>query len=58
MRFRGREGRERNSRPREMFPAKCADCGVETQVPFKPAPDRPVYCQECYKKHRPARRRF
>lgn len=41
--------------PREMYPAKCADCGADTQVPFKPSPNRPVYCQECYQKRRPRR---
>lgn len=35
---------------REMFPATCAACGAETQVPFKPSNDRPVYCRDCYSK--------
>ena len=47
---RGSEGR-----PREMYTVVCADCGVETQVPFQPTSDRPVYCRECYQHHRPAR---
>ncbi len=38
--------------PREMFPATCADCGKETQVPFKPSGARPVYCLDCYRKQR------
>jgi CxxC-x17-CxxC domain-containing protein len=33
---------------REMFPATCAECGQETTVPFKPSPDKPVYCKDCY----------
>ncbi|MCD4809113.1 MAG: hypothetical protein GQ469_02915 [Methanosarcinales archaeon] len=41
--------------PREMHKATCADCGQETEVPFVPDPDRPVYCRECYKNHRPKR---
>ncbi|HII93457.1 MAG TPA: DNA-directed RNA polymerase [Methanosarcina sp.] len=41
-----------NSGPREMYPAVCSDCGVETQVPFKPAEGRPVYCRDCLPKHR------
>lgn len=50
-------GRGRFDRgPREMHPAKCADCGADTQVPFKPSPDRPVYCRDCYQKRRPPRR--
>ena len=39
-------------RPREMFTAVCASCGKETQVPFEPRQDRPVYCSECYAKVR------
>lgn len=42
--------------PREMHKATCADCGKECEVPFKPDGSRPVYCQDCYKKHRPPRR--
>ncbi len=33
---------------REMFPATCVECGQETTVPFKPNPDKPVYCKDCY----------
>jgi CxxC-x17-CxxC domain-containing protein len=42
--------------PREMHKAVCADCGKECEVPFKPTEGRPVYCRDCYEKHRPARR--
>ena len=38
--------------PREMHDATCADCGQQTQVPFKPAAGRPVYCRECYQNHK------
>ncbi|MDO8726787.1 MAG: hypothetical protein Q7J35_12030, partial [Candidatus Methanoperedens sp.] len=31
------------------------DCGQETEVPFAPSGDRPVYCRECYQKHKPKR---
>ena len=41
--------------PRQMFPATCADCGKDTEVPFEPRGDRPVYCSDCYRKNRPAR---
>ena len=37
---------------RQMFPAVCAQCGKETQVPFEPRGDRPVYCSDCYTKLR------
>jgi len=41
--------------PREMHKVTCADCGQETEVPFKPDGTRPVYCQDCYKKRKPRR---
>ena len=41
--------------PRQMFPVTCAECGKETEVPFKPRGDRPVYCSDCYRKSRPDR---
>ena len=40
--------------PREMFPVVCAECGKDTTVPFQPRGDRPVYCSDCFSKHRPA----
>jgi CxxC-x17-CxxC domain-containing protein len=30
------------------FKVTCTGCGVETTVPFKPNPNRPVYCRTCY----------
>jgi CxxC-x17-CxxC domain-containing protein len=53
--FRERRGGFRPSGPREMHKATCADCGKETEVPFVPSGDRPVYCQECFQKHKPKR---
>ncbi len=43
---------------RELHKATCADCGKETEVPFKPSGDRPVYCRDCFQKHRKPRRDF
>ena len=37
---------------RQMFPATCAQCGTDTEVPFEPREDRPVYCSDCYRKVR------
>jgi len=42
--------------PREMHKATCSECGQETEVPFKPQDGRPVYCRDCYQKHRPPAR--
>jgi len=33
---------------RQLYSVKCADCGKQTEVPFKPTGDRPVYCRDCY----------
>jgi CxxC-x17-CxxC domain-containing protein len=41
-----------DSAPREMHKAKCADCNNECEVPFKPTEGKPVYCRDCYQKHR------
>ena len=46
------ERRGSSNRPRQMYTVVCADCGVETTVPFEPKEERPVYCKECYVKHR------
>jgi CxxC-x17-CxxC domain-containing protein len=46
-------GMEMGSR-REMHPAVCASCGVETMVPFLPRGDRPVYCSTCFDRVRAA----
>ena len=54
--YRGGGGRGPPSGPREMHDATCSKCGKETQVPFKPAEDRPVYCRDCFAEVRPPRR--
>ena len=38
--------------PTETYKAICTDCGNECEVPFKPDPNRPVYCRECWAKRR------
>ena len=53
--FRGGRGGGSFGGPRVMHKATCADCGQETEVPFAPSGDRPVYCRECYQKHKPKR---
>jgi CxxC-x17-CxxC domain-containing protein len=40
---------------RQMFPAVCAGCGKETEVPFEPRDGRPVYCSDCYSKTKSSR---
>ena len=43
-----RYGSSGYSSRRQMFPAVCAQCGKDTEVPFQPREGRPVYCSECY----------
>jgi CxxC-x17-CxxC domain-containing protein len=50
-----RGGSTGNSFPRKMYPVACAQCGKETEVPFEPRQDRPVYCSECYNLIKPQR---
>jgi len=42
--------RSYNSAPRQMYPVVCATCGKDTQVPFQPRGEKPVYCSDCYRK--------
>jgi CxxC-x17-CxxC domain-containing protein len=35
-------------KPKQMFPAICTRCGKPTEVPFKPDPEKPVYCADCF----------
>jgi len=43
-----------SSGPRQMYPATCANCGRETEVPFQPRGDRPVYCRDCFQQRAPS----
>jgi CxxC-x17-CxxC domain-containing protein len=49
-------GYERAERPRrQMFPAVCSACGKDTEVPFQPRGDKPVYCSDCFENVRGGR---
>lgn len=54
--FSGRSGgrggfRDRDSRRSpEMHNVICDKCGKECQVPFKPTSDKPVFCNDCFRK--------
>ena len=43
---------------RQMFPAVCSACGQETEVPFQPRTEKPVYCRDCFRDKRPAAPRY
>jgi CxxC-x17-CxxC domain-containing protein len=40
---------------RQMYPAVCAQCGKNTEVPFEPREGKPVYCSDCYNTVRTSR---
>lgn len=44
---RRREGRNDNGSS-DLFSATCSECGKKCDVPFKPSPDKPVYCSACF----------
>ena len=37
----------------EVYEAVCSDCGSACEVPFKPKPNKPVFCHACWKKRKP-----
>lgn len=42
---------DRDSRPPvRMHSAVCSECGNECEVPFKPTGDKPVFCNNCFRK--------
>ncbi len=45
---RGYNNRGGDRPPREMHAVTCSACGRETEVPFRPSGDRPVYCRDCF----------
>jgi len=49
--FGGRDfgGRRDGGRPR-MFSAICSECGKTCEVPFRPTGEKPVYCNDCFKR--------
>lgn len=44
--------RPAGSGPREMVAVTCSDCGQQTEVPFQPRGDKPVYCRDCFQRQR------
>ena len=40
----------------QKYRVNCSSCGVETAVPFKPDPKRPVFCKACLAKSKAGKR--
>ncbi len=51
----GSSGGNSYGAPRQMYPAVCSECGKNTEVPFQPRGDKPVYCSDCFRKVSPRR---
>ncbi|KPJ55037.1 hypothetical protein AMJ47_01940 [Parcubacteria bacterium DG_72] len=55
-------------RPNKNFPPRegmvqgdweCSECKAKiTELPFEPAPDRPIYCKDCWRNRRDRDRKF
>lgn len=45
-------GFRRSFGPREMTKIKCAKCGKDDEVPFKPRDGSTVLCKDCYMKEK------
>ncbi len=54
----GGSGGGYSSGPRQMYPAVCSGCGKDTEVPFQPRNDKPVYCRECFQDRRSTAPRY
>ena len=61
--FKGKRGDDsrRSDRPsfgggdrqdRQMYSAKCSECGNMCEVPFRPTGEKPVYCNTCFDKNK------
>ncbi|MFA9262581.1 MAG: CxxC-x17-CxxC domain-containing protein [Undibacterium sp.] len=37
-----------------LYPAVCATCGIEIEVPFPPDPSRPTFCKDCLRDYQRA----
>ncbi|MDP3970618.1 MAG: hypothetical protein Q8P90_02870 [bacterium] len=50
----GSYGGRRDSRDdKPMYPAVCAECNQNCQVPFKPTGNKPVLCRDCFSNEQP-----
>ena len=43
-----RRASDGNGRTRVMHQVICSNCGKQTEVPFEPRLDKPVYCNDCF----------
>jgi len=48
-----RDDRGSRDNDREDTEVTCADCGNQCTVPFVPRSNKPVYCSDCFRQHKP-----
>ena len=48
-----RDDRGSRNNDREDTTVTCSDCGTECTVPFVPRTNKPVYCSDCFRQHKP-----
>jgi len=48
-----RDDRGPRDNDREDTEVTCADCGNQCTVPFVPRSNKPVYCSDCFRQHKP-----
>jgi len=48
-----RDDRGSRDNDREDTEVTCSDCGTECTVPFVPRTNKPVYCSDCFRQHKP-----
>ena len=48
-----RDDRGSRDNDRENTEVTCADCGNQCTVPFVPRSNKPVYCSDCFRQHKP-----
>jgi CxxC-x17-CxxC domain-containing protein len=48
----GRDDTWGGNRSYRFYTAFCDECGRETEIPFRPRGDRPVYCRDCFNARR------
>ncbi len=51
--FGGGARHDRSEKP-QLHSAICSDCGKDCEVPFKPTGERPVFCNDCFRKQKEA----
>lgn len=44
--------RSRNQSKKLTYPATCAQCGTQAQLPFRPVEGKEYYCRDCYRERK------